>query len=129
MNLEIRHAGESSHPAPLRTAITRYPERGSLTKMNGDPMGTDSIDDYSVSAAERIITVVQRLVDERSIARAISTNDTLLEVGLTSLDAVRLVLLVEDEFAVEIPVSELTLANFRSILTISRLVTKLLNQS
>jgi len=97
--------------------------------MNGDPMGTDSIDDYSVSAAERIITVVQRLVDERSIARAISTNDTLLEVGLTSLDAVRLVLLVEDEFAVEIPVSELTLANFRSILTISRLVTKLLNQS
>jgi acyl carrier protein len=97
--------------------------------MNGDPIRTDSIGDYNALAAERIITVVQRLVDERSIARAISTDDTLLEVGLTSLDTVRLVLLVEDEFAMEIPVSELTLANFRSIVTISRLVTKLLNQS
>jgi acyl carrier protein len=35
------------------------------------------------------------------------------------------VLLVEDEFNIEIPVSELTLANFRSISTISLLVTKL----
>ena len=48
---------------------------------------------------------------------------------LTSLDAVRLVLLVEDEFNIEIPVSELTLANFRSISTISLLVTKLLSLS
>jgi acyl carrier protein len=56
-------------------------------------------------------------------------NDTLAEAGLTSLDAIRLVLLVEDEFGIEIPVSELTLTNFRSISTISRLVTKLLNQA
>jgi acyl carrier protein len=48
---------------------------------------------------------------------------------LTSLDAVRLVLLVEDEFNLEIPVGELTLANFRSISTISLLVTKMLSLS
>ena len=97
--------------------------------MNDNSLRTDSINDFDASAAERIVTVVQRILSERSMERAVSSDDTLLEVGLTSLDTVRLVLLVEDEFALEIPVSELTLANFRSISTISRLVTKLLNQS
>ena len=85
------------------------------------------MDSSSVSAGERIIAVVQRMVNERSITRPVSSNDSLAEAGLTSLDAVRLVLLVEDEFNIEIPVSELTLANFRSISTISLLVTKLVS--
>jgi acyl carrier protein len=80
-----------------------------------------------ISAGGRVIAVVQRLVAERSITRLVSSEDTLTEAGLTSLDAVRLVLLVEDEFNIEIPTIELTLANFRSVSTISRLVTRLLN--
>jgi acyl carrier protein len=80
-----------------------------------------------ISAGERIVAVVQRLVRERSITRPVLSGDSLAEAGLTSLDAVRLVLLVEDEFNIEIPVSDLTLANFRSISTISLLVTRLLN--
>lgn len=87
------------------------------------------MDNSSISAGERVIVVVQRLVSERSIARPVSPLDTLAEAGLNSLDAVRLVLLVEDEFNIEIPVTELTLANFRSISTISRLVTRLINQT
>jgi acyl carrier protein len=87
------------------------------------------MDNSSASAGERVVAVIQRLIGDRSIARTLSLNDTLAEAGLTSLDAIRLVLLVEDEFNIEIPVSELTLANFRSISTISRLVTKLLNQA
>ena len=79
-----------------------------------------------ISAGERIAAVVQRLASERSITRPVSSDDSLTEAGLTSLDVVRLVLLVEDEFYIEIPVRELTLANFRSISTISLLVTKLL---
>lgn len=79
----------------------------------------------SISAGERIIAVVQRLANERSITRPVSSDETLAQAGLTSLDVVRLVLLVEDEFNIEIPVRELTLANFRSISTISLLVTKL----
>ena len=71
-------------------------------------------------------SVVER---ERSITRLVSSDDTLAEAGLTSLDAVRLVLLVEDDFGIEIPVGELTLANFRSISTISRLVSKMINQA
>ena len=87
------------------------------------------MENSSISAGERIVAVVQRLVSERSITRLVSSGDSLAEAGLTSLDAVRLVLLVEDEFNLEIPVSELTLANFRSISTISLLVTKLLGLS
>jgi len=82
-----------------------------------------------MSAGERIVALIQRMVGERAITRPVSSNDSLAEAGLTSLDAVRLVLLVEDEFNIEIPVSELILANFRSISTISRLVIKLLNQA
>jgi len=88
-----------------------------------------AMENSSISAGERIVAVVQRLVRERSITRPVSSGDSLAEAGLTSLDAVRLVLLVEDEFNLEIPVSELTLANFRSISTISLLVTKLLSLS
>ena len=87
------------------------------------------MDNSNISAGDRVVAVVQRLMSERSITRPVSSDDTLAQAGLTSLDAVRLVLLVEDEFNVEIPVSELTLANFRSISTISRLVSKLINQA
>ena len=83
----------------------------------------------SASAGERIAAVVQRLASERAMTRPVSSDDSLTEAGLTSLDVVRLVLLVEDEFNVEIPVPELTLANFRSISTISLLVTKLLSRA
>jgi len=92
-------------------------------------MDTGIIDNSIASAGERIVAVVQRLITERSITRPVSSEDTLAEAGLTSLDAVRPVLLVEDEFNIEIPISELTLANFRSIPTISRLVTRLSNQA
>ena len=84
------------------------------------------MDNSSISAGERVVAVIQRLISERSITRPVSSEDTLAEAGLTSLDAIRLVLLVEDEFNIEIPVSELTLANFRSISTISLLVSRLL---
>jgi acyl carrier protein len=84
------------------------------------------MENRDISTGERVVTVVQRLVGERAITRPFSTDDTLTEVGLTSLDAVKLVLLVEDEFNIEIPLSELTVTNFRSIATISRLVNRLL---
>jgi acyl carrier protein len=87
------------------------------------------MEDVTISVGERIGVVVQRLMNERSISRPVFTDEALMETGLTSLDAVRLVLLVEDEFDFTIPLGELTLANFRSISTISRMVVRLLNQA
>jgi acyl carrier protein len=83
------------------------------------------MDDKQTSAIDRIVTVVRRLLSARSINRPFCSEDVLTEAGLTSLDAVRLVLLVEDEFKLTIPIKEITPANFRSISTIARLITKL----
>ncbi len=76
---------------------------------------------------QRVATVVGRLFEERSIVRSVRADDNLVEVGLTSLDIVKLVILVEDEFDLMLPINEITPANFRSISTISRLITNLLN--
>jgi acyl carrier protein len=81
------------------------------------------------STGERIVTVVQSLFKQRSISRELHSDDNLIEVGLTSLDTVKLVLLVEDEFNLTLPLSEITPANFRSIAAISRLVARLLGSA
>ncbi|MGO9267864.1 MAG: phosphopantetheine-binding protein [Candidatus Binataceae bacterium] len=82
--------------------------------------------DHSPSPKDRVVTVVQQVFEERSINRSVCADDVLIEVGLTSLDTVKLVLLVESEFDLMIPISDITPANFRSISTISKLVTRLL---
>jgi acyl carrier protein len=81
------------------------------------------------STDDRIVTVVQSLFKQRSIIGPIHAEDNLIEFGLTSLDTVKLVLLVEDEFDLTLPISDITPANFRSIATISQLVARLLSVS
>jgi acyl carrier protein len=83
----------------------------------------------SDSPRDRVEDVVQRLLAERSISRPVSSDDDLREVGLTSLDMVNLMLSVEAEFDLEIPEIDITPANFRSISTISSLITTLLNHA
>src|ERR1700722_20520999 len=76
----------------------------------------------SNSAAERVISVVQRLLTQRSISRTVAPADVLRDAGLTSMDMVNLVLAVETEFDVMIPESRITPANFRSVTAISSLI-------
>lgn len=83
----------------------------------------------SFSPEDRVVAVVQQVFEERSIEGAVCADDSLMEVGLTSLDTVKLVLMVENEFDLMLPIEEITPANFRSISAISRLVTRLLNES
>jgi acyl carrier protein len=76
----------------------------------------------SNSAAERVISVVQRLLMQRSISRTVEPADDLRDAGLTSMDMVNLVLAVETEFDVMIPESRISPANFRSVAAISSLI-------
>jgi acyl carrier protein len=87
------------------------------------------MENSNISAEERVVNVVHRMIDGRQPTRPVSLDGNLAEAGLTSLDSVRLVLQVENEFDIEIPVSELTLTNFRSISAISRLITRLLEET
>jgi|SwirhisoilCB2_FD_contig_31_15999522_length_403_multi_4_in_0_out_0_1 acyl carrier protein len=75
--------------------------------------------------SERVGTLVQRLLSDRSISRAVSENDDFREVGLSSVDLVALMLSVEAEFNLTIPDAEVTTANFRSVATVSSLVSRL----
>jgi acyl carrier protein len=82
--------------------------------------------DLPSSPESRVLAMIQLVFDERSIERPVGSDDRLMDVGLTSLDTVKLVLLVENEFDLMLPLEEITPANFRSIASISRLVTRLL---
>jgi acyl carrier protein len=80
----------------------------------------------SGSPEGRVLRVVDRLLAERSLSGAVRPDDDLRRVGLTSLDMVNLVLAVEAEFDLLIPEVGIKPANFRSITTISAMVTTLL---
>jgi acyl carrier protein len=86
------------------------------------------LDRSSNSPGDRVIEIVQRMLTERSINHPVSSEDDLRTLGLTSLDLVNLMLSVEAEFDLEIPELDITPANFRSISTISKMVTALLNK-
>jgi acyl carrier protein len=83
--------------------------------------------DFPADTSEgKIAKVVQRLLLDHSIDRTFYVEDDLRDVGLTSLDMASLVLSVEAEFDLMIPEREITPANFRSVSTITHLVTALL---
>jgi acyl carrier protein len=79
-----------------------------------------------ISLEARIARLIRNILVERSMERTVSADDDLRDIGLTSLDMVSLVLLVEAEFDVRIPESKITPANFRSIRAMSALITGLL---
>jgi acyl carrier protein len=79
-------------------------------------------DRTSQSAVDRVTSVVQRLLTQRSIRRSVAPEDNLRDAGLTSMDMVNLVLAVESEFELMIPEVSITPANFCSITAISSLV-------
>jgi acyl carrier protein len=87
------------------------------------------VEHRSDSSEIRVVNVVQQVFEERMINRPVAADDILIEAGLTSLDIVKLVLLVETEFDLILPISEITPGNFRSISTISRLVSRLLSDT
>jgi acyl carrier protein len=91
-------------------------------------MENGSMVNHGNSPAQRVIAIIERMIVERSIpnGRSIQSDHTLVEIGLTSMDLARLVLLIEDEFDLRIPVRDLIPTNFRSISTINQLVSKLL---
>jgi acyl carrier protein len=81
-------------------------------------------DGASVEVRDQIGGIVRALMAKRSTTPFIDEAQDLTELGLTSLDMVNLMLAVEDEFGIEIPQRQMTPANFRSILAIEGLVTK-----
>ncbi len=83
-----------------------------------------------VTSEIRIVALVEDIIagnvsGETARRQALSIDDDLIEIGMTSVDMVNLMLAVEAEFDVMIPPTDITPENFRSIATIEALVSRL----
>jgi acyl carrier protein len=86
---------------------------------------TSTLDRPTETSQGKIAKVVESLLLDHSIERTFHPGDDLRDVGLTSLDMASLVLSVEAEFDLMIPERHITAANFRSVATITSLITAL----
>jgi len=84
------------------------------------------LDVRSDSPADRVADLIKRVITKRALTFPTSHDEDLRNLGLSSLDMVNLVLSVESEFNVTIPEMDITPKSFRSISTISALITGLL---
>jgi len=93
-----------------------------------DKAAPADLQDSNGSPEGRIISAVQHLLAERSINARVYPEDNLFQVGLNSLDMLNLVLSLEAEFDITIPEAEITIANLRTISTLSNLLSRLMNK-
>lgn len=75
---------------------------------------------------EFLVELVGEILKGNSSARPVSVDGPLVEIGLSSVDMVRLMLAVEAEFEIEIPPSDISPETFRSISTIEALVSRMI---
>ena len=80
------------------------------------------LDRSDANLADRVASVVRRVMEKRAIAQPVGPDDDLRACGLSSLDLVNLMLAIESDFSVNIPEREMTPTNFRSIARIVALV-------
>jgi len=80
------------------------------------------------SSRDRLRKLVIGLLAAKRPATSPSDDQTLAEIGITSVDMVTLLLAVEGEFNLEVPQHEITADVFRSIATIDALIQRLVPQ-
>ena len=83
------------------------------------------LDLVTSSPAIRITAIVEDVLSRRGVAGPIAEGAELARFGMTSIDMVEVMLGVEAEFDVAIPPGDITMANFRSIDAMARLVARL----
>ena len=70
---------------------------------------------FNANVQDRILALVNAILDQNSISVEVNPESRLVDVGLTSMDMVNLMLGVEAEFDLTIPQSEITSENFQSV--------------
>lgn len=74
---------------------------------------------------EKVAGLVYDILAKHSVAGPLPPETELAKLGLTSIDMVELMLSVEADFDIIIPAPDITLENFRSILSIDSLIGRL----
>lgn len=76
----------------------------------------------TLSYAEKTMELAKGILAEQSHKADFHPDDSLTDVGLSSLDLVNLMVAVEAEFDIMIPPAHLTPETFRSISSIARMI-------
>ena len=79
------------------------------------------------SPRERIIGLVERILERSPGSAPLSTTARLNELGMSSMKMISLMLAIEVEFDLAIPQADITPANFDSIASVEATVTRLLS--
>lgn len=77
------------------------------------------------SSRLRLRELVTEILAAQSQERPFSDDDTLVEIGITSVDMVTLLLAVESAFDIEVPQHEITAETFRSVATVDAMLSRL----
>ena len=77
---------------------------------------------FNADVQDRILALVQSILDQNAITAQLDPQSRLVDVGLTSMDMVNLMLGVESEFDFTIPQAEITPENFQSVKTLQRMI-------
>jgi acyl carrier protein len=78
------------------------------------------------SPRERIIALVERILERSPGSAPLSTTARLNELGMSSMKMISLMLAIEVEFDLAIPQADITPVNFDSIASVEATVTRLL---
>ncbi len=78
--------------------------------------------DRNADVQSRIIALVRSILAQNAITAEVSPQCQLVDVGLNSVDMVKLMLDVEAEFDFAIPQAEITPENFQSVETLRQMV-------
>ncbi len=74
----------------------------------------------------KVTSLIASILADNEIDRSFSPEDSLPDIGLTSVDMVNLMLGLEAEFDITIPQDDITPEHFRSVATIEILVERVL---
>ncbi len=75
---------------------------------------------------ERIVALVERILERKPGAAPLDTRARLNELGMSSMKMINLMLAIEVEFDVTLPQADITPDNFDSIASVETLVVRLL---
>jgi acyl carrier protein len=90
------------------------------------PQGIPMLLDQNIrTPKDRLIKLVEQLLADQPARQAVSEEDRLTDIGLSSIKMVNLMLEVEAEFDICIPHTDITAGNFRSVSTMEALVLRL----
>jgi acyl carrier protein len=83
------------------------------------------MENVNASVQTRVLALIKAILAQNSICADVRPQTSLVAIGLTSMDMVKLMLDVEAEFDLAIPQPEITPENFQSASSLEQMIARL----